>query len=74
MALVQQHPIHAAVRGIVRGHRYSRQARTTSEQTVPDVGDAGGEGDAGQAITPLEGIVPNPGNAVPGRDVRQVLQ
>ena len=48
-ALVEQDSVHTAVGGVERIHCYCAQAPAVSECTVPDIGNAVGDGNVGQA-------------------------
>ena len=47
LALVEQHPSHTAIGGIVWSHCYCRKAGAITEGIPPDAGDAVGNRDAG---------------------------
>jgi len=70
-ALVEQDPIHTAIEGVERIHRYRAQAGAVRERRPPDAGDAVGDRDVGQAGAVRERIVSDAGDAVADRYVCQ---
>src|SRR5204863_369360 len=69
--IVEQDPIHTAIGGVERLHRYRVQAGAARERRALDAGDAIGDGDAGQAGAVSERKVPDAGDAVAEGDAGQ---
>ena len=71
LALIEQYPVRAAKKRVLRIHRYRSQAGVASKRSRPDARNAGGDHDVDQARAIIKRIIPDARNTGRNRDAGQ---